>query len=256
MTDLTETVLYRTAGSIAWITFNRPEALNALNTEVNLALMECLNRAEVDPEVRVVILKGAGEKAFVAGADIKEMMTMGSMEAREFALRAKQVTDKIWNLKKPVIAAIHGFCLGGGFEYALACDLRIASENAKMGLPEISLGIMPGGAGTQRLARLIGLTKAKELCLTGGIIDAAQALSLGILNSVCPQEELFPEAAALANKIASKSPHSVSLIKSAINKGTEIDLESAAHFEIDCFALCFSTEEQKKGMEAFASRRK
>jgi enoyl-CoA hydratase len=178
------------------------------------------------------------------------------MEAREHAIRAKKVTDTIWNLKKPVIAAIQGFCLGGGLEYALACDLRIASEKAKFGLPEINLGIMPGGAGTQRLARLVGLTKAKELCLTGGVIDAGQALTLGILNAVCPQENLLSEATALAKKIASKSPHAVTLIKSSINKGTEMDLESAALFEIDCFGLCFSTDEQKQGMQAFVSKKK
>jgi enoyl-CoA hydratase len=256
MTELKEVVLYERQENIAWLTFNRPEALNALNTEVNLALTNCLNRAEADPEVRVIILKGSGNKAFVAGADIKEMMTMNAMQAREHAIRAKRVTDTIWNLKKPVIAAIQGFCLGGGLEYALACDLRIATENAKFGLPEINLGIMPGGAGTQRLARLIGLTKAKELCLTGGMIDAGQALALGILNAVCPQEKLLSEAAALAKKIASKSPHSVALIKSTINKGTEMDLESAALFEIDCFGLCFSTEEQKKGMDAFINKKK
>lgn len=256
MTDSLDTVLYRKEGNLAWITFNRPEALNALNTEVNLALPELLRRAEQDPEVRVLILRGSGEKAFVAGADIKEMMSIGAMEARELALRAKHVADTIWDLSKPVIAAIQGFCLGGGFEYALACDLRIASESAKFGLPEINLGIMPGSAGTQRLARLIGLARAKELCLTGAMIDAAQALNLGILNAVCPRETLFSEAAALAGKIASKSLHSVTLIKSAMNRGLEMDLDSAALYEIACFGLCFSTEEQKAGMEAFINKKK
>ena len=256
MTDLKEPVLYQKEENITWITFNRPEALNALNTDVNLALTDCLNRAEADPEVRVVILKGSGDRAFVAGADIKEMMSMSAMEARAYALKSKLVTDRIWNLKKPVIAAIQGFCLGGGLEYAMACDLRIASENAKLGLPEINLGIMPGSAGTQRLARLVGLTKAKELCLTGGMIDAGQALTLGILNAVCPQEKLLTEATVLAKKIASKSPHAVTLIKASINRGTEMDLESAALFEIDCFGLCFSTEEQKKGMDAFVNKKK
>lgn len=249
-------VLYEKQEGLAWITFNRPEALNALNTAVNLALIDCLNRADADPDVRIVILKGAGNKAFVAGADIKEMMCMTAMEAREHALRAKRVTDTMWNLQKPIIAAIQGFCLGGGLEYALACDLRIAAENAKLGLPEINLGIMPGGAGTQRLARIVGLTKAKELCLTGGMVDAAEALQLGILNKVCAPEALLSEAAALAKKIASKSPHAVALIKSSINKGTEMDLESAALFEIDCFGLCFSTAEQKAGMQAFVNKKR
>jgi len=249
-------VLYEKQEGLAWITFNRPEALNALNTSVNLALIDCLNRADADPDVRIVILKGAGNKAFVAGADIKEMMSMTAMEAREHALRAKRVTDTMWNLQKPIIAAIQGFCLGGGLEYALACDLRIAAENAKLGLPEINLGIMPGGAGTQRLARIVGLTKAKELCLTGGMVDAPEALQLGILNKVCAPEALLSEAAALAKKIASKSPHAVALIKSSINKGTEMDLESAALFEIDCFGLCFSTAEQKAGMQAFVNKKR
>jgi len=252
----TDVVLYEKQGQLAILTFNRPEALNALNTQVNLKLIELLDQAEADHEVRVIILKGSGEKAFVAGADIKEMMSMSAMQAREHALRAKKVTDRIWNLKKPVIAAIQGFCLGGGLEYALACDLRIAADNARFGLPEINLGILPGGAGTQRLPRLIGLTKAKELCLTGAMIDARQALDLGLVNAVHPAPVLIEETSSLARKIASKSPHAVSLIKAAMNKGTEMDLESAALFEIDSFGLCFSTDEQKQGMQAFVSKKK
>jgi enoyl-CoA hydratase len=251
-----DVVLYEKQGHLSILTFNRPEALNALNTEVNLKLIELLDRAEADIEVRVIILKGSGEKAFVAGADIKEMMKMTAMQAREHALRAKRVTDRIWNLQKPVIAAIHGFCLGGGLEYALACDLRIAADNARFGLPEINLGILPGGAGTQRLPRLIGLTKAKELCLTGAIIDARQALDMGLVNSVYTVPTLMEEVLSLAGKIASKSPYAVSLIKSAMNKGTEMDLESAALFEIDSFGLCFSTDEQKQGMHAFVNKKK
>jgi enoyl-CoA hydratase len=251
-----EVVLYEKRENIVLLTFNRPVALNALNTDVNLKLIELLDKADADPEIRVIVMTGSGNKAFVAGADIKEMMNMGAMEAREHAIKAKRVTDKIWNLNKPVIAAINGFCLGGGLEYALACDLRIASENAKVGLPEINLGILPGGGGTQRLPRLIGLTKAKELCFTGDILDAGKALELGLVNAVYPQESLLEETMALAKKIASKSATSVTLIKAAMNKGTEMDLESAALFEIDCFGLCFSTEEQKQGMAAFVSKKK
>jgi enoyl-CoA hydratase len=222
-------VLYEKKENIALLTFNRPGALNALNTEVNRKLIDLLEKAEADPDVRVIILTGSGEKAFVAGADIKEMMNMDAIAAREHAIRAKRVTDIIWNLKKPVIAAVHGFCLGGGLEYALACDIRIASEKARFALPEINLGIMPGSCGTQRLPRLIGLTKAKEL---------------------------LEEAMALGKKIAAKSAAALMLIKSAMNKGIEIDLESAAMFEIDCFGLCFSTEEQKQGMLAFVNKKK
>jgi len=253
---MADVVLYEKKENLAFITFNRPEALNALNTEVNLKVIELLDVAEADPEVRVVIFTGTGAKAFVAGADIKEMLSMGAMEARAHALKFKKVTDKIWNFGKPVIAAINGFCLGGGLEYALACDLRIAATNARMGLPEIGLGILPGGGGTQRLPRIIGLTKAKELCLTGDMIDAAKALELGLVNAVYPYESLMDETVALAKKIASKSAASVALIKLAMNKGTEMDLESAALFEIDSFGLCFSTEEQKQGMAAFVGKKK
>lgn len=251
-----EVVLYEKRGSIAIVTINRPEALNALNTAVNVALLEALGRAEVESDIRVVILKGSGEKAFVAGADIKEMMDKNPMEAREYALAAKKVVDKIWNLKKPVIAAINGYCLGGGFEYALACDLRTATEKARFGLPEITLGIMPGSAGTQRLPRIVGITKAKELCFLGEMISAQEALKLGLINYIYPEVSFLEDTIALAEKIAKQSPHAISLIKSSINRGLEMDLESAALFEIDCFALCFSTEEQKREMQEFITRRK
>jgi enoyl-CoA hydratase len=249
-------VLYEKKENIVILTFNRPTALNALNTEVNLKLIEHLNAAEADPEIRVVVLTGSGEKAFVAGADIKEMLNMNAVAARDHAIKAKGVTDKIWNLKKPVVAVINGFCLGGGLEYALACDLRIASESARFALPEINLGIMPGSCGTQRLPRLIGLTKAKELCFTGDIIKADEALALGLVNYVFPSASLMQEAMALSGRIAKKSMPALMLIKSAMNKGIEMDLESAAILEIDCFGLCFSTEEQKQGMLAFVNKKK
>ncbi|MFB3925699.1 MAG: enoyl-CoA hydratase/isomerase family protein [Syntrophales bacterium] len=251
-----DVVLYEKKENIALLTFNRPGALNALNTEVNLKLMDLLEKAETDPAVRVIILTGSGEKAFIAGADIKEMMNMDAIAAREYAIRAKQVTDKIWNSKKPVIAAVNGFCLGGGLEYALACDVRIASEKARFALPEINLGIMPGSCGTQRLPRLIGITKAKELCFTGDMINAKEALALGLINYIVSQASLLEEAMTLGGRIAAKSAAALMLIKSAMNKGMEMDLESAAMFEIDCFGLCFSTEEQKQGMLDFVNKRK
>lgn len=256
MTESRDVVLYKKRDAIAIITFNRPGALNALNTDVNIKLIELLDRAEKDGEVKAVVLTGSGDKAFVAGADIKEMLNMEPIGAREHAIRAKKSADKIYYLKKPVIAAINGFCLGGGMEYAMACDFRVASENAKFGLPEINLGIMPGSAGTQRLPRLIGMGKAKELVYTGSMIDATQALNFGLINYIFESAELLEETIKLAGKIASKSSVALSLIKSAINKGTEIDLESASMFEIDCFALCFSTEEQKSGMAAFVGKKK
>jgi len=249
-------VLYEKKENVALLTFNRPGALNALNTEVNLKLIELLLQADNDAEIKVVVLTGAGSKSFVAGADIKEMLEMNALQAREHGLRAKRVTDTLWNLGKPVIAAINGFCMGGGLEYAMACDLRTAAETAKFGLPEINLGIMPGSAGTQRLPRLIGMTKAKEYCFTGSTFDAKQALELGLINYVYPAEALLAETLALAGKIATKSASSLKLIKAAMNRGTETDIETAALFEIDCFGLCFSTKEQKEGMKKFVEKSK
>jgi len=251
-----DVVLYERRDGVAIITFNRPDTLNALNMEVNGKLIELLTMAEKDEDVRVVILTGAGKKAFVAGADIKEMLTMDAIGAREHAIRAKCAVDRISNLTKPVIAAINGFCLGGGMEYAMACDFRVASENAKFGLPEINLGIMPGSAGTQRLPRLIGMGRAKELVYSGTMIDAHEAYALRLINHVFSQENILEETLKVAHRIASKSSVALSLIKSAMNKGTEIDLESASMFEIDCFALCFATEEQKKGMAEFINKKK
>lgn len=251
-----EVVLYEKKDKIAVVTVNRADALNALNKDVNLALLSCLEKAEADEEVRVVILTGAGNRAFVAGADIKEMLPLSSPEAREHGLRSKLVADKLWNMGKPVIAMIDGFCLGGGLEYAMACDMRVASEQSKFGLPEITLGIIPGTAGTQRLPRLIGLTKAKELALTGEIFDAKLALDYGLVNHVVPSETLAEKTFALAARIAGQSAFAAKMVKTAMNKGTETDLETASLFEINCFALCFSTREQKDGMQAFVDKRK
>lgn len=248
-------ILYEKRNQIAILTFNRPASLNALNAEVNQKLIELLDEAEADSNIRVVILTGGGEKAFIAGADIKEMQNLNAIDAREFALNAKRAADKIYNLKKPIIAAINGFCLGGGLEYALACDIRLASENAKFALPEITLGIMPGSAGTQRLPRLIGVGKAKELIYTGAIINAQTALELGLINHVYKKNDLMTETMSIAEKIATKSAVALSLIKSTINKGTETDLETASMFEIDCFALCFTTAEQKTLMTAFTTKK-
>lgn len=252
---LSDVILYEKRNGVAMLTFNRPKALNALNSQVNSDLVKLLDCAEQDAEVKVVILTGAGDRAFVAGADIKEMQTMDAITVREFALKAKIAVDKIYNLKKPVIAAVNGFCLGGGLEYALACDFRVASDNAKFALPEITLGIMPGSGGTQRLPRLIGTGLAKELIYSGSMIDAQGALRLGIVNHVYSRDALIEETFSLAHKIAARSPIALSLIKSAINRGTETDIETASAFEIDCFALCFTTAEQKRAMEAFVSKK-
>jgi enoyl-CoA hydratase len=252
----TEVVLYEKKENIAVLSINRPDALNALNNEVNLALLACLDKADSDDDIRVVILTGSGNRAFIAGADIKEMLPLSSQEAGEHALKSKRVPDKLWNMGKPVIAMIDGFCLGGGLEYAMACDLRIASEKSKFGLPEITLGIMPGSGGTQRLPRLIGLTKAKELVLTGEIFDAKRALEYGLINHVFPSEKLIEETYAIANTLVKRSAFAAKMVKTVMNKGTETDLETALAYEINCFALCFSTKEQKEGMQAFVEKKK
>ncbi len=250
-----EVVLYEKRGNVALVTFNRPKALNALNTQVNLALIDTLARAEDDADVKVVVLTGAGEKAFVAGADIKEMQSLGAVEARQFALNARKAVERIYHLKKPVIAAVNGFCFGGGLEYALACDFRVASDNAKFALPEITLGIIPGSAGTQRLPRLIGMGKAKEMIYSGLVVGAQEALHLGLVNYVFGKESLVAEATAIAGKIAVRSGVALALAKSSINRGAEADIDTAHMFEIDCFALCFTTEEQKNAMAAFTAKK-
>jgi enoyl-CoA hydratase len=250
-----DVILYEKHDAIAIITFNRPKALNALNTQVNTAVVDMFKRAEQDNEIKVVILTGAGEKAFVAGADIKEMQDLDAVGAREFALRAKRAVDSIYHLKKPVIAAVNGFCFGGGLEYALACDFRVASENAKFALPEITLGIISGSAGTQRLPRLIGMGKAKEMIYSGAAINAQDALQLGLVNYLFSKETLIAETLALAGKIAGRSATALALAKSAINRGAEADIDTASMLEIDCFALCFTTAEQKAAMAAFTSKK-
>ncbi len=253
MEEKKDIIIFTRKDGVAVLTFNRPESLNALNKNVNLRLIEFLLQAEADPDIRVVVLTGSG-KAFVAGGDIKEMYGKDAMEARAYALQAKRVTDTIWNLGKPVIAAINGLCLGGGLEYAMACDLRTASENAKFGQPEINIGIMPGSAGTQRLPRLIGMTKAKEFCFTGVMFDARTAFDLGLVNYVYPAASFMEETLALAGQIAAKSAPALKLIKSAINHGADADIETGSLFEIDCFGLCFSTQEQKDSMRAFVEK--
>lgn len=253
MEEKKDIIIFEKKDRVAVLTLNRPESLNALNTSVNLKLIEYLLHAETDSEIKVVVLTGSG-KAFVAGGDIKEMYGKDAMEARAYALQAKRVTDTIWNLGKPVIAAINGLCLGGGLEYAMACDLRTASENAKFGQPEINIGIMPGSAGTQRLPRLIGMTKAKEFCFTGAMLDAKMALQLGLINHVYPVASFMEETLALARQIASKSAPALRLIKTAINHGADANIETGSLFEIDCFGLCFSTQEQKDSMKAFMEK--
>ena len=240
---------------LATVTVNRPKALNALNRETLQELQQAFDVLEQDAAVKVIILTGAGEKAFVAGADIAQMQEMNALEGRAFALLGQRVMTTIETSSKPVIAAVNGFALGGGCELAMACDIRLASENAKFGQPEVNLGVIPGFAGTQRLARLIGKGRAKELIFTGDMIDAQEAYRLGLVNKLLPQDQLLEAAQKMARKIASKGPVAVSLCKEAINKGLEMDLDKAGSYEAELFALCFATADLKEGMLAFLEKR-
>ncbi len=240
---------------IATVTINRPKALNALNLETLQELNSIFSSLADNAEVKVVIVTGVGEKAFVAGGDIAVMAPLGPMQARASAQLAQQVLDRIEQCPKPVIAAVNGYALGGGCELAMACDIRLSSDTARFGQPEINLGIIPGWAGTQRLPRLVGKGRAMELLLTGDMIDAAEAVRIGLANRVVPAEDLLKEARDLAKKIAAKSQVAARLIKEAVVNGLEMDLAKANAYEADLFGLCFSTHDQKEGMSAFLEKR-
>jgi len=248
-------LLFTEDGAIATVTINRPKALNALNKETLEEMLCCFQGLAENAAIRVVIITGSGEKAFVAGADIAFMEKLEPLTARRFALLGQKVLSTIENLPQPVIAAVNGFALGGGCELALACDIRLASDNAKFGQPEVNLGVLPGFAGTQRLPRLIGKGPAKELLFTGDIVDALEAYRLGLVNRVVPQEQLLPTCREMAEKIASRGPVAVRLCKDAVNSGMEMDLARACQYEADQFALCFTSDEQKEGMRAFLEKR-
>lgn len=247
-------MLFRKENNIGILSINRPDSLNALNSQVLDELDKAIDMIEKDDEVYVLIITGEG-RAFVAGADIKEMKDMNSMEARKFAEKGMKVFRKIELMEKPVIAAVNGYALGGGCELCLCCDIRIASEKAKFGQPEVGLGITPGFAGTQRLTRLVGLGKAKELIFTAVTIDANEAYNIGLVNKVVPAEKLMEKALEMAKLIAQKSQIAVRYAKTAINRGIETDLETGMAIERDLFGLCFATEDQKEGMLAFLEKR-
>lgn len=240
---------------LATVTISRPKALNALNPETVQELEHAFSGLDQDSGVQVILLTGAGEKAFVAGADIAAMQEMTPIQARTFSQAGHTAFNLIENLSKPVIAVVNGFALGGGCELAMACDIRLAGEKAKFGLPEVSLGVIPGFAGTQRLARLIGKGRAKELVFTADMIDAQEAWRLGLVNKVLPQDELLAAARKMAEKIASRGPVAVRLGKEAVNGGMEMDLDRACAYEADQFALCFTTADQREGMQAFLEKR-
>ena len=249
-------ILCEIADGVALITVNRPASLNALNSEVLGELEGVLCGMEQDPAAQVVIITGAGEKAFVAGADIKEMAQMSSFEGHRFALKGQRVMLLIEKMTKPVIAAVNGYALGGGLELALACDLIYASDNAKLGFPEVTLGIIPGFGGTQNLARLIGPNRAKELVLSGRMIPAQKALAWGVVNEVCPQAELQEKVMELAREIAKNGRLGVGYAKNAIVNGLNMTKEDGFRYESSLFGVLFATEDQKEGMGAFVEKRK
>lgn len=240
--------------NICIVKINNPQALNALNTTV-LSELDCaFSEIASDNSISAVILTGEG-KAFVAGADIAQMSTMNAAEGKAFGEKGDAVFRKIELLDKPVIAAINGFALGGGCELAMCCDIRIASAKAKMGQPEVGLGITPGFSGTQRLPRIVGMGVAKELIYTADVINAEEAYRIGLVNKVVEPEALMDSALAMAKKIAKKAPIAVKYSKEAINRGMQTDLDSAIAIEANLFGLCFSTEDQKEGMAAFLEKR-
>ena len=250
-----ENLLLEITEGIATVTVNRPAAFNALTISTLEELESVVAEIVRNPDIRAAVLTGAGTKAFVAGADIAGMRDMTSAQARELALLAHRTYAAIERSPKPFIAAVNGYALGGGCELAMACDIRVASENAKFGQPEINLGIMPGFGGTQRLPRLVGKGRALELILTGEMIDAREALRIGLVNRVVAQGELLDEARQLARKIAAKGLVALQLCKEAVGNGLEMDLTKACAYEAELFAYSFSTFDQKEGMGAFLEKR-
>ena len=250
-----ENLLIEKQGAIAFLKINRPDKLNALNIPTRNEILKALEELHDDAEVRVLIVTGVGEKAFIAGADISEFAGMTAITQREVMTR-RRAFDAMENFPKPVIAMINGFCLGGGCELALACDIRVASENAKLGQPEIKLGVIPGGGGTQRMARLIGEGKAMELILTGDMVDAQEALKLGLVNHVFPHAELEVKTLELAKKIADKSPVALRFAKEAVKSAAKANLREGLEREVDLFALCFASEDKEEGVKAFLEKRK
>jgi enoyl-CoA hydratase len=251
-----ENLLIERDGAVAILTLNRPKVLNALNTQTLDELRRAILELKHDEGVRAVVLTGAGEKSFVAGADINELATQTPTIGRQHALAGQHVLDLIQNMGKPVIAAINGYALGGGCELAMACTMRIAADTAKLGQPEINLGIIPGYAGTQRLARLVGRGRALELLLTGDQIGAQEAHRLGLVNRVVPAAELMAEAKTLAATLAAKAPIAVRYILDAVHKGLDMPFAEAQTYEATLFGLVASTEDMREGTKAFLEKRK
>jgi len=251
-----QTLILDIADRIATVTINRPDKLNALNAQAKTELRDVFSSLKNDPAVDVVILTGSGEKAFVAGTDIRELTELNAETGKDFSARGQDVFNLIENLGKPVIAAVNGYALGGGCELALACHIRIASENAKFGQPEVNLGIIPGYGGTQRLARLIGRGRAMEMILTGDQIDAREAYRIGLVNRIVPAADLMKEARALAERIASKAQIAIRMALKAVNMTQEATLSDGQQLEASLFGVCCGTEDFKEGTTAFLEKRK
>jgi len=250
-----ENVLYEKKASIAYVTINRPKVLNALNQATWRELQTAFEAARKDEEVRGVIVTGAGDKAFIAGADIGELSKVTAVEAEKSSSSGQAVLNLVENLGKPVIAAINGFALGGGCETAMACTIRIASESAKFGQPEVKLGLLPGGGGTQRLPRLVGKGRALQLILTGEVIGAQEAYRIGLVNEVVPAADLISRAEAILKQIFSNAPLAVKYSLEAVNKGLDTSQAEGFALEASFFGLCAATEDKKEGTSAFLAKR-
>ena len=250
-----ENLFYEKKGAIAYVTLNRPKVLNALNKSVIAELRTVFEDSRDDSAVRGIILTGAGDKAFAAGADINEVLNDTPIEAEEKTRLGQAVTNLIENLGKPVIAAVNGFALGGGCELSMACTIRLAAESAKFGLPEVKLGIMPGYGGTQRLSRLVGKGSALQLILSGGMISAQEAYRIGLVNEVVPSAELIGRAEAILNQIGANAPQSIKFALEAVNKGLETSLAEGLLIEASLFGILAATEDKKEGTSAFLAKR-
>jgi enoyl-CoA hydratase len=250
-----ENLLYEKHDGIARISINRPAVRNALNSQTVRELGAAFEQAKNDAEVRVVILTGSGEKAFVAGADINELAVQSPVSGKDYALNGQSIFDSIENLGKPVIAAVNGFALGGGCELAMACTFRIASENASLGQPEVKLGIIPGYGGSQRLPRLVGKGRAMQILLSGEMVNAQDALRIGLVNQVVPLAELISTAEGIARKIIANAPLAVKFVLEAVNRGVEMTQAEGQFLEATLFGLCCATDDMKEGTRAFLEKR-
>jgi enoyl-CoA hydratase len=248
-------VLYEKRGATAYVTLNRPKVLNALNTPTWKDLRTAFERARDEAEVRGVILTGAGDKAFIAGADISELAHLGAFEASQSSRLGQDVLDLVENRGKPVIAAVNGFALGGGCETAMACTIRVASEIAKFGQPEVTLGLVPGGGGTQRLTRLVGKGRALQLILSGEMITAQEAYRIGLVNEVVPAANLIARAEAILTRISANAPIAIKFALEAVNKGLDTSQSQGLMLEASYFGLCAATEDKKEGTAAFLEKR-